>query len=127
VFQEIRRLSDLYVAYANLGAFNHNCTAAVPYLRLSNPYAGFDAIQEIRCDAPLLIGCFSKKDGAGSACTVVNMSELEEVKTVDVRLKLSGRKIVAHPRGFPTELQPDAQGFVRLSLPSGEGVFVTID
>lgn len=127
VFQEIRRLSDLYVAYANLGAFNHNCTAAVPYLRLSNPYAGFDAIQEIRCDAPLLIGCFSKKGGAGSAFTVVNMSELEEVKTVDVSLKLRGRKLVAHPRGFPTELQPDAQGFVRLSLPSGEGVFVTVD
>lgn len=62
-----------------------------------------------------------------SAFTVVNMSELEEVKTVDVRLKFRGRKLVAHPRGFPTELQPDAQGFVRLLLPSGEGVFVTVD
>jgi len=127
VFQEIRRLSDRFVAYANLGAFTHSGTATLPYLRMSGAYAGFEAIQEIRCDDPLLIGCFAKKGGAGSAFTVVNMSELEEVRTVDIRLKLRGRKAVAYPRGFPSELEPDPQGFVRLTLPSGEGVFVTVD
>jgi len=127
VFQEIRRISDLFVAYANLGAFTHSGAAAPPYLRMSGAYAGPSTIQEIRCGDPLLIGCFSKKGGAGSAFTVVNMSELEEVKTVDVRLKLRGRKAVAYPRGIPAELEPDSQGYVRLTLPSGEGVFVTVD
>lgn len=128
VFQEIRRLSDPFVRYQNLGAFPHAGAGPMPpYLRLSQPWRDFPVIQEIRCDDPLLAGCFAKKDGPGSAFTLVNMSELEEVRTVEARLRVKGGKIMAYPRGYPASLQPDAEGFVTFRLASGEGVFVTVD
>lgn len=127
VFQEVRRISDPFVRYTSLGAFTHHATDTAPYLRMSNPCRDFATIEDIECDAPLLIGCFANKEGPGTAFTVVNMSELEEVKTVQPRLKVRGKRITAYPKGLPCALQPDARGFVKLTLTSGEGVFVTVD
>lgn len=129
VFQEVRRISDRFVDYANLGAFTHtpDGTEPPPYLRLSQPVTDFPAIRRIECREPLLIGCFAQKNGRGSAFTVVNMSELEEVKTAEVALTVAGARITAYPAGFPTELHPDGNGSVRLRLASGEGIFVTVE
>ena len=126
VFQEVRRISDVFVGYENLGAFTHHASDAVPYLRMTKP-CGFEPIEKIECKDPLLIGCFAKKGGKGSAFTVVNMSELEEVKTVEVSLKVRGKKLVAYPKGFPVDLTRDGEGFVRLRLAFGEGVLVTVE
>jgi len=127
VFKEIRQVSDAFVRYRNIGALAHNCTDDTPYLKFSEPVQTFPTIQQIQCDDPLLIGCFEKKDGPATALTVVNMSELEAVKTVHVKLKLAGSTVVAWPRGQRTVLTPDADGFYPLTLASGEGVFVEVE
>ena len=64
VLWELRRLSDEYVKYRNVGAFTHNCTDETPYLKMSNEYKDFAAIQALECEEPLLVGCFEKKDGS---------------------------------------------------------------
>ena len=126
VFKEIRKISDAFVQYNNIGAFAHNCTDDTPYLKFSNPVQSFPTIKQIECKDPLLVGCFSAKEGASTAFTLVNMSELEAVKTTYAKLKIKGKKVVAWPRGERTVLTPDADGFHRLVLPSGEGVFVEV-
>jgi hypothetical protein len=127
VFKEIRQVSDAFVRYKNLGALAHRCTADTPYLKFSNPLGTFPTIQQIQCDDPLLVGCFAQKDGPSTAFTVVNMSELEAIKTAHVRLKIAGLRVVAWPRGQRTVLAPDSDGFYHLTLPSGEGVFVEVE
>ncbi len=127
VFKEIRCISDAFVRYRNLGAMAHNCTDETPYLKFSNPVRDFAAIEQIRCDDPLLIGCFAAKDGPGAALTLVNMSDLELLKTTEVKVKLAGKTAVAWPRGRRTVLTPDADGFYSLTLSPGEGVFVEVE
>ncbi len=127
VFKEIRRISDALVQYKNLGALANHCTDATPYLKFSNPVREFPTIRQIECDDPLLVGCFVKKEGPGTAMTVVNMSELEAIKTVQVKLKIAGSTVVAWPRGERTVLDPDADGYYHLALASGEGVFVEVE
>ncbi len=127
VFKEIRAVSDAFVRYKNLGAMAHNCTDRTPYLKFSNPLRTFPTIQQIQCDDPLLIGCFAKKDAPSTAFTIVNMSELEAVKTTHVTLKLAGSTVVAWPRGQRTRLIAGADGLYHLTLSSGEGVFVEVE
>ena len=126
VFKEVRKISDAFVQYKNIGAFAHRCTDDTPYLKFSNPLETFSAIKEIQCEDPLLIGCFAKKEGAGTAFTVVNMSELEEVKTVQVGMKITGTEVTAWQRGECVKLSPSTDGFYRITLASGEGVFVEV-
>ncbi|MBR4104569.1 MAG: hypothetical protein IKK39_10970 [Thermoguttaceae bacterium] len=125
VFQELRRLSDEYVKYRNVGAFAHNCSDATPYLKMKNEYKDFETIREIRCDEPLLVGCFERKDGPGTAFTLVNMADFEANRGATVRLKLDGTA-TAWTRGVPTTVEPDADGFANFYLAPGEGVFVTV-
>ncbi len=127
VFKEIRKISDAFVQYKNIGAFAHHCTDDTPYLKFSNPVKTFPTIKEIQCDDPLLVGCFAKENGAATAFTIVNMSELEEVKTTHVKLKIAGSTVAAWPRGQRVRLSPGADGFYRLTLPSGEGIFVEVE
>ncbi len=127
VFKEIRAISDAFVRYKNVGALAHNCTDDTPYLKFSNPLETFPPIEQIACDDPLLIGCFAEKDGPATALTIVNMSELEAVKTTHVKLKLAGSTVVAWPRGQRVVLVPDADGLYHLTLPPGEGVFVEVE
>ncbi len=127
VFKEIRKVSDAFVRYKNIGALAHNCTDDTPYLKFSNPVRTFPTIQQIQCDDPLLVGCFAKEDGPATALTIVNMSELEAIKTAHVKLKIAGSTVVAWPRGQRSVLSPDADGFYHLTLPSGEGVFVEVE
>ena len=127
VFHEIRRISDAFVRYKNLGALAHNCTDATPYLKFSNPVRSFPTIRQIQCDDPLLVGCFAEQDGSATALTIVNMSELEVLKTVRVGLQLDGSTVVAWPRGQRVVLRPDDDGFYHLTLAPGEGVFVEVE
>jgi hypothetical protein len=127
VFKEIHGISDAFVRYKNLGALAHNCTDETPYLKFSNPVRTFPTIQQIQCDDPLLIGCFAEGDGSATAFTIVNMSELEAIKTTYVKLKLAGSTVVAWPRGQRVVLLPDADGFHHLTLPPGEGVFIEVE
>ena len=137
VFQEIRKISDEFVKYRYLGSFNHGCTESTPYLRMSDPYTEFhDVIQEIDCDDPLLFGCFEEQKKTtdttsqtssepSHAFTMVNMSELQDAKTITVRLKLAAERVTAYPRGVATVLVPQ-DGWYTFTLPTGEGVFVTV-
>ncbi len=130
VFQEVKKISDIYVQYQYLGTFNHQCTEKTPYLRMSDPYTDFDhVIEKIECDDPLLIGCFAKREGSGNAFTIVNMSELQDAKTITVCLKLAenvGKTVTAYLRGEPVVLDM-SEGLYTIELPTGEGVFVTIE
>ncbi|MBR4753524.1 MAG: hypothetical protein IK077_17395 [Thermoguttaceae bacterium] len=127
VFWELRRLSDEFVKYRNLGAFTHNCTDATPYLKMTGEYKDFGPIQEIDCAEPLLIGCFEKKDESKSgAFTLVNMSELQDNKGATVRMKLGADGATAWYRGVPQDVKPNDEGFFTFELASGEGVFVTL-
>ena len=105
---------------------SHNCTEATPYLRFSNPVEKFAAIETIDCEQPLLIGCFTAKEGQGKAFTLVNMSELEAVETAQVKLRLSGSKVIAWPRGRQVTLTAGSDGMHHLTLAPGEGIFVEI-
>lgn len=130
VFKEIRNISDAFVQYENIGAMNHNCTDETPYLKFSSPVENFQTVEQIRCDAPLLIGCFEKKeknDGMGTALTIVNMSELEAVQTAQVKVKLKGSKVIAWPRGQREVQTPDSDGFFSFMLAPGEGIFVEVE
>ena len=131
VFKEIKKISDVFVQYDNRGAFTHNQTEAVPYLRMTNPInpqTDFPILQKLKSPAPLLIGCFKPKnttDTSEGAFTLVNMSELEAVETIDVQFQITpGLQVIAWPQGVRQQLQPDDSGFYRLTLPSGAGVFV---
>ena len=128
VFQELRRLSDVFVQYKNLGAFSHNCSDKTPYLKFSNEYRDFDAIQEIDCPDPLLVGCFeSKADAKRKAFTLVNMTEFQDAVGTTVRMKLDAKKVVVWQRGVPMEIAPNAEGWHEFYLGTGEGIFVTLD
>ncbi len=127
VLWELRRISDEYVKYRNLGAFTHNCTEETPYLKMSGEYKDFGAIKEIECAEPLLVGCFEKKDESkGAAFTLVNMSELQENRGTTVRMKLQGAEATAWYRGAPQTIKANEEGWFDFQLASGEGVFVTI-
>ena len=121
VFKEIRRVSDAFVRYKNIVAFAHNCTDDTPYLKFSNPVRQFATIQEIQCDDPLLVGCFVKKDGPASAPTIVNMSELEAIKTAHVKLKIAGSTVVAWPRGEAHGVEPRRRRILSSDASVGRG------
>lgn len=123
---EIIALSDVYLAYDNIGAFTVN-TENTPYAQMMYPLEGFAPIAEVKCDDALLIGCFNKKDASGNAFTVVNMSELALNKTVSAAFKLNAQKVTAYFGGNPTVLTADADGYYNISLNCGEGVFVTVE
>ncbi|MBE6688339.1 MAG: S-layer homology domain-containing protein [Ruminococcaceae bacterium] len=124
--QELKKLSDIYCSYDNIGAFNHNCTDATPYLKMTNPVS-FPAISKINSQSPLLIGCFEAKEGDGKAFTLVNMNELLENKSADVSFKISGyTKVTAYLKGEPAVLTAN-DGMYSISLEPGEGVFITLD
>lgn len=125
VLRELRRLSDEYVKYRNVGAFTRNCDDATPYLKMNGEYDNFETIREIRCDEPLLVGCFERKDGPGTAFTLVNMVDFEANRGATVRVKLDGTA-TAWTRGVPETVEPDADGFANFYLAPGEGVFVTV-
>ena len=126
VMWEMQNLSDVYVQYRNLGAFTHNYSEAVPYLRMSNEYKDFDGISDIKSDEPLLIGCFAKKQGKGKAFTVVNMTEFQDEANATIKFKSKAKKVTVYRNAEPEIILP-VRGYYTIELTTGEGVFVTLD
>ncbi|MDO5309810.1 MAG: hypothetical protein Q4G03_10040 [Planctomycetia bacterium] len=128
VFWEIRRLSDVFVKYRNVGAFTVNCTDETPYLKMSNEYKDFQPIESLDSAEPLLVGCFDSKEGDGAAFTVVNMTELEDASGATARVQLrDGYRATTWYRGVPEPGVLDADGKLVINLATGEGVFVTLE
>ena len=109
-----------------MGAFNVNCTNDTPYLEMFEPMQGFAPIADIRCEKPMLVGCFEKKDGPGYAFTLVNMTDPAAPAPLEAKLQIDGLA-TAYYAGEPLALTPDSDGYVSFTLPAGEGVFVTVD
>jgi len=126
VNREIMALSDDYVQYRSLGAFNKNCTP-YGYAQFDNQYKDFDILTGIKSGDPLLFGCYEKEEGEGYAFTVVNMYDLKKEKKAKVSFTLEGNHTVsAWIRGEKTVLTP-VDGAYSLDLEAAEGVFVMID
>ena len=106
---EVKRFEDVYLRYENLGAYSHNYSEEVPYLRMDNPYKGYSPVSEIVCDDPLLIGAFKEKNGSSYAFTLVNMSDLALNKTAAAKLKIDGKKVTAYHAGVPCAVIHHAQ------------------
>ncbi len=122
----LKKMEDIYLSYRNVGAFNlNNDPEKLPYLEMETPYTSFDAITDLSCDCPLLVGCFEKKEGAGHAFTLVNYQPFDEPKTATVTFKASG-KITVYRDGEPEMLEP-IDGTYTVGLPTGYGVFVTVE
>ena len=125
---EIMALSDEYMQYKNLGAFNLNCSKAkYKYAKFDNQYTDFDILKNVQSENPLLFGCFEKKDGAGYAFTVVNMSDVIYDEDATVSFSLEGEHTVsAWIKGEKVTLTP-VNGAYTLNLDVTEGAFVVID
>ena len=122
----LKKLSDVFVSYRNLGAFNVNSSPEkTPYLEMNTPYNEFAAIREICADVPLLVGCFEKLEGQGSAFTLVNMQDFADPKAGTVRVRLDGT-VTAYWDGEPSRMTA-GDGMYEFDLKQGEGVFVTVE
>ena len=121
----IYKMEDVYLSYRNLGAFNVNYSDEVKCLTLENPYTGFDTIQKIESDTPLLVGCFEKIEGNGHAFTLVNYSPFKAPKTAHIKIKIDG-KVTEYVKGEPHVLSPN-NGYYEFTLEKGQGTFVTVE
>lgn len=122
----LKKISDLFVSYKNLGAFNVNSSPeTTPYLEMNTPYTDFDAITDLSADIPLLVGCFEKIEGKGHAFTLVNMQDFQTPKNGTVTFKADG-KITVYREGNP-EVITAADGIYSVELKQGEGIFATIE
>lgn len=126
ILWEMHNLEEIYLKYKNLGAFTFNCTEKTPYLRMSNEYKDFTVISGIKSDAPLLLGCFGKKEGKGKAFTVVNMHDWSYPSDASISFKSKAKKVTLYRNAEPTVLTP-VRGVYTIDLKQGEGVFVTLD
>ncbi|MBQ9940086.1 MAG: S-layer homology domain-containing protein [Clostridia bacterium] len=126
--QEVRRLSDTFIQYKNLGAFTLNCTEDTPYLRMSNEYTGFDVVS-FKSEDPLLVGCFEKLDGNGHAFTVVNMVDFAAEDTsasFNFMLKDDTKTVTVYDKAEQPHVLKPTNNIYTIDLEEGQGVFVTI-
>ncbi len=123
---ELRLLSPIYTEYYYTGAFTMNVSEKTPYLEMANPLKGFDAIADIDCAEPLLVGCFQKDKITDKAVMLVNMTDPgAHAYTIQARMRFTG-KAVSYFGGRPLALTADSDGFCSIILPPGEGVFITV-
>ena len=124
----MRAISDVFVSYKNLGAFTLNCTDATPYLKMSGEYKDFKTLAEIKCDSPLLVGCFEAKEGNGKAFTITNMTEIKAKKAADIAVSFKlddmSKTVTSYYRGEPQTLTAK-DGYYTINLECGDGVLIT--
>ena len=124
--KEIMALSDDYMQYKNVGAFNKNC-GNLNYAQFDNQYNNFNIIKNINSNDPLLFGCFEKKEGNGYAFSVVNMYDLFQNKSASLTFTLDGNhNVYAWTKGKKVSLTPN-NGVYTLNLETAEGAFVVIE
>lgn len=127
VNNELNAISDVYVQYKNVGAYTFKTEDAPVYADFDNEYQDFDTIQSLTANETILIGCFEKEEGAGTAFTLVNLSELQDYTVAEVEFELKDAgKVTLYQKGIPYELTP-VDGKYYVVLDSGEGVFVTVE
>lgn len=125
VDKEIKAFSDIYGNYQNKGAFLHNGLLAAGskagyLLPVDNQYK-----PAVKSASPLLIGCFSEKQGNGKAYTVVNMAEPDTKKAATAELTFdNATKITVYRKGIATVYNANK---ITLPLDSCEGVFITVE
>ena len=122
----IRSIDDVYYQYKHVGAFNVNWKEGYEFLKFEEQYKNFNTIEEIISDDQLLVGCFDKEDGDGHAFTIVNMTHLKDNKTAHVKLKIKGKKVTAYAETMSYVLG-EVDGYYDITLPSGEGLFITVE
>ncbi len=126
---EFAALDDAFARYPeSLGAFTLNAgtNAKNAFMRFAPQIDFSGVISELDSASPLLAGCFT--DGAGGyAFTLVNCENLQKDLPASVRVKTaSGGSLTVWQNGVSFEAAPDADGFVSLTLDSGEGVFCEV-
>lgn len=130
VFSELNKISDIYIKYTNLGAFTHNASDEVKYLKMSagTEYEKSNTVfSDIQCDNPLLFGYFENTSDNTNAFTVVNMTDFKNNESSVVKFKLTDmtKTVTQYYRGTPQVLTP-VNGYYTINLESGDGVFVTV-
>ncbi|MBQ9922642.1 MAG: hypothetical protein IJO52_10675, partial [Clostridia bacterium] len=110
----------------NVGAFNVNYKEGYEFLGFEDQYKDFDTIEEVISDDQLLIGCFDKEKGNGHAFTIVNMTHLKDNKTAHAKLKIKGKKVTAYAENM-TYVLGEVDGYYDITLPCGEGLFITVE
>ncbi|MEA4832665.1 MAG: hypothetical protein VB118_08625 [Oscillospiraceae bacterium] len=130
VNSEIKSFSNIYMKYKSLGAYTVNSGKVPAYVKnYTDQYNNFNIIKTIETTQSILVGCFDKDNDSNSkAFTIVNMSELADKLPTDVLFTLTSDKstVTAYIKGVPTVLTNAGNGY-KLTLESGEGVFITIE
>ena len=125
IIADIRSFEDVYGEYSFLGAFSRNCNAG-EWNHHPLQYNDVTAIEEISSSAPVLVGCFEKKDGKKAFCVVNVCHVTEDVdKAINVSFKTNA-DVCVHQAGKHTYLSADKDGRVTLTLHTAEGAFVEI-
>ena len=118
--------ADVYGDYENHGAVLFN---------RANPNAAGAKLGLVKIDkkyqpavltaAPVLCGCFTEKEGDGSAYVFANMYEPQTGKDAPFTATFPGAEsITVYRKGEVTEIAGDT---LRLTLENREGVFVTVN
>jgi len=137
---EIHSLSDTYMQYRSTGVFTVGGTETLKDQMIAqnerSAARGFtkktaEGFRLVQTDDAVLVGCFDKKDGDGSAAMFVNMVnpyDMNADATVTFRTEgIFPKKVTAYIGGIAKELKPSLLGVYTLNLSSGEGVFVIVE
>ena len=124
--KELQAFADIYTDYENHGAVLYNKrneNAAGAQLGLLNVPLRYRAM--VNTKAPVLCGCFTKKDGGGKAYVLVNMLEPQTGESAPVTVTFPGMShVTVYRKGVRTEYDNNK---IELTLESREGVFITVD
>ena len=125
VNREMSVFADLYGKYENHGAvvynrLNPDCAGAkLGLVRVAQKYK-----PHVLTSAPILCGCFTQKDGDGSAYVFTNMYEPQTGKSATFTATFPhAKQITVYRKGQATQVSGSS---VRLTLENREGVFVTV-
>ncbi len=125
VNSEIKYISSSLKDYKNIGAFSINCGNETKYLEFENQYDFSSVIKDIKCDNPLLFGCFEKN--GEYAFTIVNMTNLQSSKGIsEVKVK-TDKPLNVLNKNETKLINPDSEGYVTIKLDVGDGVFCEIE
>ena len=125
VNEELSVFAAEYGKYENHGALvynraNPNCAGAkLALAKVDEAYQ-----PQVRTAAPVLCGCFTEKNGAGSAFVFANMYEPQTGKAAKFTSVFPGAEsITVYRKGEVSEIKGEK---LTLTLENREGVFVTV-
>ena len=123
--RELAAFADVYGRYQNHGAVLYNrlnpnaAGAKLPLTKIDRQYQ-----PNVLTAAPVLCGCFTEKEGDGSAFVFTNMYEPEPGKAATFTASFPGAKSLTVYRKGGATVIPGSR--LTLTLGSEEGVFVTV-